>query len=81
MNHCCKVIRVSESSGPTLDVLDDVIQAFENGIGVSLVEIIEYLIPVAAEQSAKLLYISDGEPHLHGEIASPSRGFSLIVTD
>ena len=32
-------------------------------------------------EAASYLYISDGEPHLHGEIASPSRGFSLIVTD
>ena len=70
------MVHVSEATGSGLDVLDDAVQAFEDRVGVTVVEIREDVVPVPPELSGEGLHRFQAGTH-HSRAQRPELGLRL----
>ena len=54
--HCLKVLVIPESAGTSFDILDDTVHSFQNGIGKTILEVIQYLVPMVTDQPAEFFH-------------------------
>ena len=55
MNHDFEILIVMEVVGMELDILDDAVHAFWDGLDVTVVKVVEYFSPVILKAFSKLL--------------------------
>ena len=63
VDHRAEVVHVPEAACADLDVLDDAVQAFEDRVGIPVVEVGQDVVPVAAELAGQRLHRL--QPRMH----------------